>query len=83
MSDVVLAALIGAAASIIVNLINNSQQSKKRAVAEAVRETNLENRLSAIETKLDQHNGYAEKITSISTDVAVIKNEIKNLRSKE
>ena len=82
MSDVVLAALIGACASIIVNLINNFQQSKKRAVAEAVKETNLENRLSAIENKLDQHNGYADKITTIALDVAVIKTDIKNLYGK-
>lgn len=82
MSDVVLAALIGAVASIIVNLINNSQQSKKRAVAEAVKDTNLENRLQAIENKLDQHNGYADKITQISMDVAVIKTDIKNLYGK-
>ena len=82
MSDVVLAALIGAVASIIVNLINNSQQSKKRAVAEAVKDTNLENRLQAIENKLDQHNVYADKITQISMDVAVIKTDIKNLYGK-
>ena len=82
MSDVVLAALIGAVASIIVNLINNSQQSKKRAVAEAIKDTNLENRLQAIENKLDQHNGYADKITQISMDVAVIKTDIKNLYGK-
>ena len=83
MSDVVLAALIGAVASIIVNLITASNQRKKRAVEEAVREANLENRLSSIEKKLDIHNGYAEKLGSISTDIAVIRNDIKNLYHKE
>lgn len=79
MSDVVLAALIGAAASIVVNLINNFQQSKKRAVEEAVKDERLENRLSNIEHKLDTHNGYAEKLGEIQTDIAVIKNDIKTL----
>lgn len=86
MSDVVIAALIGAAASIIVNLIAASQQSKKRAVEEAVKETNLEARLRSIEGKLDTHNGYAEKlgeiqqsVNQINTDIAVIKNDIKTL----
>lgn len=78
-SDVVLAALIGAVASIIVNLISVSNQSKKRAVADAVNEERLENRLKSIESKLDIHNGYAEKLGSISTDLAVIKNDIKTL----
>jgi len=79
MSDVVLAALIGAIASIIVNLINNNQVNKKRAIEDAVKDERLENRLSNIEHKLDVHNGYAEKLGTISTDLAVIKNDIKTL----
>ena len=86
MSDVVLAALIGAIASIIVNLITASNQRKKRAIEDAVKDERLENRLRNIEGKLDTHNGYAEKLgeiqkdlIEIQTDVAVIKNDIKNL----
>lgn len=74
-----MAALIGAVASIVVNLLNNLQQSKRRAVAEAVKDANLENRLKSIEGKLDVHNGYAEKLGQIGTDIAVIKNDIKTL----
>ncbi len=79
MSDVVLAALIGAAASIIVNLITTFQQSKKRAVEEAVKDERLENRLSSIEHKLETHNSYAQRLGEIQTDIAVIKNDIKTL----
>ena len=86
MSDVVLAALIGAAASIIVNLITLAQQSKKRAVEDAIKDERLENRLTSIENKLETHNRYAEKLESIKkdmgeiqTDIAVIKNDIKTL----
>lgn len=79
MSEVVIAALIGAAASIIVNLISVSQQSKKRAIEEAVKDAKLEARLQSIEGKLDTHNGYAEKLGEIQTDIAVIKNDIKTL----
>lgn len=82
MSDVVLAALIGAVASIIVNLISALRQSKKRAIADAVKESNLENRLQGIEKKLDVHNGYAEKLGSIATDIAVIKTKVEILGSK-
>ena len=87
MSDVVLAALIGAAASIIINLITLASQNRKRALDEAVRDANLENRLNNIEQKLETHNSYAAKLEGIQkdmgeiqTDIAVIKNEIKNLR---
>ena len=79
MSDVVIAALIGAAASIIVNLITLAGQNKKRAVEEAVKDERLENRLSSIEKKLETHNSYAEKLGEIQTDIAVIKNDIKTL----
>ena len=82
MSDVVLAALIGAAASIIVNLISAAGQRKKRAVTEAVKEANLENRLRGIENKLDIHNGYGEKFGSIATDIAVIKTKVEIIGAK-
>ena len=79
MSDVVLAALIGAAASIIVNMLTLAGQNKKRAVEEAVKDERLENRLSSIEKKIETHNSYAEKLGEIQLDVAVIKNDIKTL----
>lgn len=80
MSDTVLAALIGAGAAIIVQLISAWTQKKKRAIEDAVKEERLENRLKSIERKLDTHNGYAEKLGDIQMDIAVIKNEIKNIR---
>ena len=79
MSDVVIAALIGAVASIVVNLISAWSTRKKRETEEAVKEERLQNRLQSIEHKLDIHNGYAEKLGDISTDIAVIKNDIKTL----
>lgn len=89
MSDVILAALIGAAASIIVNLINNFQQSKRRAVEDAVKEERLQNRLKNIEKKLDTHNGYAETfqdirkdVNAIQTSIAVMENDIKTLKEE-
>lgn len=100
MSDVVLAALIGAGASIIVQLIatrhqnvkraaEEAEKEKARAVAEALKEERLAARLGTIERtleennrKLDIHNGYAEKLGSIQTDIAVIRNDIKTLYKK-
>ena len=78
MNPTVVAALIGAAASIVVNLISAWQQNKKRAIDDAVKEARLEDRLKSIEKKLDTHNGYAEKIGSIQTDIAYIKGKLEN-----
>lgn len=79
MSEVVIAALIGAVASIIVNLISASGQRKKRAVEDAVKEANLQARLASIEGKLDAHNGYGDKIGAIEKDIAVIRTKIELL----
>lgn len=77
MSDVVIAALIGAVVTLIGNILNNLSQRKKRAVEDAVKEERLENRLASIEHKLDTHNGYAEKLGNIQQDIAFIKGQMK------
>lgn len=77
MSDVVIAALIGAIASIIANLIQQNNQRKKQAIEDAKKETELNMRLGNIEHKLDVHNGYAEKLGEIQTDIAFIKGQMK------
>lgn len=76
MNPTVLAALIGAAASIVVNLISVWQQNNKRRIEEAAREAKLEERLKSIEKKLDEHNGYAQKIGGIQQDIAYIKGKM-------
>ena len=76
MNPTVVAALIGAAASIIVNLISAWQQNSKRRLEEATREARLEERLKSIEKKLDEHNGYAQKIGGIQQDIAYIKGKM-------
>ena len=79
MNPTVVAALIGAAASIIVNLISAWQQNSKRRIEEAAREAKLEERLKSIEKKLDEHNHYSEKIGSIQTDIAYIKGKFEKV----
>ena len=90
MSDAVLTAIIMAAASVICQLLINRsnrikrvaedlEKDQKRAVQDAIKEERLENRLKSIESKLDIHNGYAEKLGEIQMDIAVIKNDIKTL----
>lgn len=89
----VVTALIMAVASVICQILINHSNRKKRvaedaekekekAVIEARKNENLQNRLNSIESKLDEHNGYAKLIAQIQTDIAVIKNDIKTLYKK-
>ena len=83
MSDVVIVALITGVCSVIGQWLISRSQNAQRKVEEAVRDARLEDRLKAVERKFDVHNGYAEKFTEISTDIAVIKNDIKTLYKRE
>ena len=81
MSEAVLGALITAIASVLVQLLINYNNLRKKKVDDAVRDALLEKRLESIEHKLDIHNGYADKLGTIETNIAVISNEIKNLHT--
>lgn len=83
MSDVVIVALITGICSVIGQWLISRNQNEKRKIEDAVRDARLEDRLKAVEHKLDVHNGYAEKFTEIGTDIAVIKNDIKTLYKRE
>jgi hypothetical protein len=83
LSDVVIVALITGICSVIGQWLISRNQNEKRKIEDAVRDARLEDRLKSVEKKLDEHNGYAEKFTSISTDIAVIKNDIKTLYKRE
>lgn len=80
MSEAIIIAIIAAIGSVLGQWLISRKQSQDRAIAEAERETRLDMRLQGVEKRLDEHNNYASKIGSIQTDIAVIKNEIKNLK---
>ena len=80
MSEEIIIAIIAALGSVLGQWLISRKQSQDRAIAEAEIETRLDMRLQGVEKRLDEHNNYASKIGSIQTDIAVIKNEIKNLK---
>ena len=83
MSDAIIVALITGAAAIIGNwLITRSTHEKDRD--DRIRlDQKTADRLKVIESKLDEHNGYAKKFEQISGDIREIKVEIKHLMSRE
>ena len=82
MSDVIIVALITGVCSVIGQWLISRQQTKKRTEDEAVQSALLEKRLQSVEKKLDEHNSYASRFHEIGVDIAVIKNEIQNLRKE-
>ncbi len=80
MSDMVIVAIITGLCSVIGQWLISRQQDGKRKVEDAVRDARLEERLKSVERKLDEHNGYAARFSEIGTDIAVIKNEIRNMK---
>jgi lipopolysaccharide export LptBFGC system permease protein LptF len=80
-SDPVLIALITGLCAVVGQWLISRSQNEKRKVEEAIRDARLEDRLRSVEKKLDEHNGYASKFASIQTDIAVIKSDLKHLRS--
>ena len=80
MSEAIIIAIIAALGSVFGQWLISRKQSQDRAVAEAERETRLDMRLQGVEKRLDEHNNYASKIGGIQTDIAVIKNEIQNMK---
>lgn len=79
MTESIIVALITAGASVICQLLISRKDRHKSDIEEAKRDQSVKDRLASIETKLDIHNGYAEKLADITTDIAVIRTEIKNL----
>lgn len=80
LSEAVLVALITGVCAVIGQWLISRKQAKERHDEELEREVRLDMRLQGVEKRLDTHNNYAEKITGIQTDIAVIKNDIKNLK---
>ena len=80
MSDIVIVAIITGICSVIGQWIISHNANEKRKIEDAVRDARLDDRLVGVEKRLDDHNNYAQKFGEIQTDIAVIKNEIKNLK---
>ena len=83
MSEGVLIALITGLCAVVGQWLISRSQNEKRKVEDAVRDARLDDRLSGVEKRLDEHNHYASRFSEISTDIAVIKNDIKTLYKRD
>ena len=80
LSDAIVVAIIAAIGSVFGQWLISRKQDQDRSLVEAERDARFDERLKGVESRLDQHNHYAEKIGDIQCDIAEIKTEIKNLK---
>ncbi len=78
MTEAIVIALITAAAAVISNALITTSARKKDAVERARLDERTAMRLDRIERKLDEHNGYADRINAIQRDLAVIATKLED-----
>lgn len=89
MTDAIIVALITAGGGIVAQLIIAHYNGKKQDAERARLDQKTDDRLSTIESKLDEHNGYAqrfvensEQLATLQTDMEIIKNDIKWIKEE-
>lgn len=89
MSDAVIVGLISVAGSIIVQLIVSASKARETDAKMAAHEQEQKDRLDRIdekiahlEKKIDVHNGYAQKFSSIEKSMTAIQKDVEYLRTK-
>lgn len=81
-SEAIIVALITASASVICQLILSAKQRKDNETKQAVRDKEFDDRLRVIERKLDEHNGYADKLSDIAIAIVKLQKDVEYLKEK-
>jgi hypothetical protein len=76
MSDAIIVALITGAITLSGNLLANWSQHKKAAVEQAKRDQKLDDQIATMNRKLESHNAYAEKFSSMTNAIVVIQKDL-------
>lgn len=89
MTEAIIVALITAASGIFAQLIIAHYNGKKQDAERARLDQKTDDRLSTIESKLDEHNGYAqrfvensEQLATLKTDIEIIKTDLKWIKEE-
>ena len=89
MTDAIIVALITAASGIFAQIIIAHQNGKKQDAERARLDQKTDDRMSSIERKLDEHNGYAqrfaensEQFATLKTDIEIIKTDLKWIKEE-
>ena len=73
----IIVALITGACSVVGQWIIAWSNKRKADAEQAVKDKETEMRLDRLESKIDEHNGYARRFEEIAVSIAEIKTELK------
>lgn len=68
----------------ILNQLHSLRKSQEEQVkAQAVRDAQLDNRLNNLTSKIEEHNGWGEKFTSLTEAMIEMRNDIKWMKESK
>lgn len=82
MTETIICTIITAVAGVVGAYAAVQKGRREDAIKDAQREQRQADRLETIERKLDEHNGYAEKLGDISKSMVAMQKDIEYLKSK-
>ena len=80
MSDTIIGGIISGAVALVVCVITNWSQRKKDAVAQAKRDQRLDDQITSMNKKLDEHNRYSDKIGNIEKAIVRIDTKLESIK---
>jgi hypothetical protein len=80
--NAIIVALLAVLGSYLGNVALTRRKNRDDAIKEAEHQATLDERMKSIEHKLDEHNRYAEKLTSIEKSMVSMQKDIEYLRKE-
>lgn len=78
----IIVGILAVLGSYLSNVALTRRKSREAALTEAEHQAILNERMKSIERKLDEHNHYAEKLTSIEKSMVSMQKDIEYLRKE-
>jgi len=80
MEESIIVALITGLCAVVGQFIIAKGNKKKEDIERTVRDAVLQEKLSVLEAKIDEHNGYAKRFEEVSVSLAELRTELKDMR---
>ena len=80
-TEAIIVAIITGAFTVAGQMVITAKHRREDEIKEALRDQKVDMRLDSIESKLDVHNGYAEKFGEIEKSITKIETQMQSLRS--
>lgn len=72
--------ILGGILGILNQLHNMRKEQTENIKAQAIRDQQMDDRLKSIESKVDEHNGYAKMFSDVRESIVAMETDIKWLR---